>query len=81
MSYPASVKICAKYFLLVPEAILVPFAILAEKILGLFWSLKFFRLWGISPNPEWFDHDFDIFFFKKWRKPHFLKEASTSAND
>lgn len=45
----------------------------ALYLLGL--KYEFLLDWGCFPNPEWFDHDYDLAFFPTWRKPHFFERG------
>lgn len=53
---------------------------LLGKIFGKFIYLsslryEFLKDWSSFPNPEWFDHEFDLAFFDQWKKPHFFERG------
>src|SRR6202453_1378792 len=46
------------------------------KLLYVFGKkIEYFRDWGSEPSPEWFNHEFDLLFFTKWRKPYFFERG------
>jgi SAM-dependent methyltransferase len=38
-------------------------------------SYRFQMEWGSLPMPEWFDHEYDLAFFPRWRKSHFFERG------
>lgn len=38
-------------------------------------QLEYLKDWDGPPNPEWFNHEFDLAFFWKWRLPYFFERG------
>lgn len=38
-------------------------------------KVRFRSEWDRPPTPEWFDHEYDLAFFDRWRRPHFFERG------
>lgn len=52
-----------------------PIMWVAEKLYRLGVDLRFARDWKSLPYPEWFNHDYDLHYFKEQRKIHFFERG------
>ncbi|MCO5142629.1 MAG: class I SAM-dependent methyltransferase [Oligoflexia bacterium] len=64
-----------KIILLLPWPIFFLLKVIGRFLYFLGLKYQFVLDWGSYPNPEWFDHEFDLAFFTKWRKPHFFERG------
>jgi 2-polyprenyl-3-methyl-5-hydroxy-6-metoxy-1,4-benzoquinol methylase len=70
-----AVHALAKPVLKAAWLVAAPMAAISRRVYQLSKQIEFAKDWRVPPHPEWFDHEFDLAFFARERRPHFFERG------